>query len=248
MMAVDVHALVGAYALDALDELERAAFERHVADCLACRTEVDELRETAARLADRSWSVPPPRLRTDVMAAIGRTRQVAPPEQSAPGVVAGPSRARRYAVAVAAAVVLAAGTGATVYAIQDQRVREQSALAAAAQLRETRTEAILSASDLVVRSGPITGGGRVTVASSREQAASVVSFSAAQAPPAGHTFQMWTIRGAGAPVSAGLMGTGVQSAIALVDGLPGNDVFAVSLEPAAGAATPSQVVAKVSLT
>lgn len=248
MISSDVHALVGAYALDALDDLERVAFERHVADCAACRTELDELRETAARMADSTWSVPPPRLRTEVMAAIGRTRQAAPPEQSAPDVAARPSRARRYLVAAAAAVVLAAGTGATVYAIQDQRVRDQSALIAAAQLRETRTEAILSAADLVVRTGPMTGGGRVTVASSREQAASVVSVSAAQAPAADRAFQMWTIRGTGKPVSAGLMGAGVQSGIALLEGVPGNDVFAVSLEPATGAAAPTLVMAQVSLT
>ncbi|MEV6596988.1 anti-sigma factor [Actinoplanes sp. NPDC051346] len=248
MSSSDVHALVGAYALDALDDLERAAFERHVADCAACRAELDELRETAARLADSTWSVPPPRLRTEVMAAVGRTRQSAPSDQGVPGVAAGSSRGRRYAVAVAAAVVLAAGTGATVYAIQDQRVRDQSAIASAAQLREVRTQAILSASDLVVRSAPMTGGGRVTVASSREQAASVVSVRADRAPAADRAFQLWTIRGTGAPASVGLLGAGEQSAIELVGGVPGNDVFAVSLEPAAGAVSPSRIVAQVPLT
>ena len=33
----DIHALVGAYAVDALDDVERAAFERHLAECAACQ-------------------------------------------------------------------------------------------------------------------------------------------------------------------------------------------------------------------
>jgi anti-sigma factor RsiW len=62
-MSDDIHALVGAYALDAVDDLERAAFDRHLRGCGACQAEVTELQETAARLADGTWSVPPPALR-----------------------------------------------------------------------------------------------------------------------------------------------------------------------------------------
>ncbi|MEV4709365.1 anti-sigma factor [Actinoplanes sp. NPDC049316] len=248
MNPTDVHALVGAYALDAVDDLERAAFERHIAECAACRTEVDELRETAARLADGTWSVPPPRLRGEVMAAIGRTRQLPPPDAVPGSGRSGRGRWRRYSVAAAAAVVLAAGTGATVYAIQDQRVRDQSAIASAAELRQQRTQAILSAADLVVRTEPMDGGGRVTVASSAAQGASVVSIRADRAPGAGRAFQMWTIRGTGNPVSPGVLDPGEQSAVRVVDGVPGNDVFAVSLEPAGGSAQPTTVVAEVPLT
>ena len=48
----DLHKLTGAYAVDALDDLERARFEQHLAECDDCRAEVAELRETAALLAD----------------------------------------------------------------------------------------------------------------------------------------------------------------------------------------------------
>ena len=51
MTTTDIHALVGAYALDAVDDLERVAFERHLQACESCRAEVDELRETAGSLA-----------------------------------------------------------------------------------------------------------------------------------------------------------------------------------------------------
>src|SRR4051812_31948404 len=108
-MATDIHTLAGAYALDAVDDLERVAFDRHLVDCESCRAEIDELRETAARLADSTWSAPPPRLRTDVLAAIAQTRQVS----TAPAIRReSSSRRRRWTAAAAAAVVLAGGAGA----------------------------------------------------------------------------------------------------------------------------------------
>ena len=48
----DIHALSGAYAVDALDDDERAQFEAHLAGCPSCRSEVDSLREAAALLAE----------------------------------------------------------------------------------------------------------------------------------------------------------------------------------------------------
>ena len=36
----DLHKLTGAYAVDALDELERARFEQHLTECDDCRAEV----------------------------------------------------------------------------------------------------------------------------------------------------------------------------------------------------------------
>ena len=43
----DIHALSGAYAVDALDDIERARFEQHLAECADCRAEVAALREAA---------------------------------------------------------------------------------------------------------------------------------------------------------------------------------------------------------
>ncbi|MFI7545860.1 anti-sigma factor domain-containing protein [Actinoplanes sp. NPDC049599] len=254
MTATDIHALVGAYALDAVDDLERAAFERHLQDCEGCRGEVDELRETASRLADSTWSVPPPRLRTNVLAAVGRTRQLPPAESArpAPDARAAVSRWRRYTAGVAAAGILAAGAGAASWAVQEQRVRDKNTAVAAAELREARTQAILAAPDLVVRTAPITGGGRVTVASSALQGASVVSMRADRAPAADRAFQLWTIRDISrpAPVNAGLLLPGEAATAQIVDGVPGNEAFAVSVEPAGGSPLPTegQIVAQVLLT
>ncbi|AGL20644.1 anti-sigma factor domain-containing protein [Actinoplanes sp. N902-109] len=244
---IDVHSLVGAYVLDAVDDLERVAFERHVTECESCRLELDELRETSARMADSTWSVPPPRLRTEVMAAIGRTRQLPPAESAAPATQARPSRVRRLTLAAAAALVLAAGTGTTVYAIQDQRVRDQSAVAAAAQLREARIQAILAAPDVLVRTSSVRGGGKVTVASSAARNAAVVSLGADHAPGAGQAFQMWSIHGT-TPTDAGVMAAGQGSAVTIVEGLPSSDALGVTLEPAGGSAEPTlPLYAQISL-
>jgi anti-sigma-K factor RskA len=245
MTTTDIHALAGAYALDAVDDLERAAFDRHLTDCESCRAEIDELRETAARLADSTWSAPPPRLRTEVMAAIGQTRQLSPgtPARRERPVVAW----RRYTAAAAAAVVLAGGAGAAAWVIQDQRVRDERAVAQAAEQREARTRQILAAPDLVVRTAPMVGGGKVTVASSVLQNAGVVLLGADAPPSSGRVFQMWTIRGQAA-TSAGVLAAGQTSAVEIVDGLPGSDAFGVTVEPPGGSATPTvPLVAQVQL-
>ena len=81
------------------------------------------------------------------MASIGRTRQLPPADTGRPGTgrETNTLRWRSWAAASAAAVMLAVGTGATVYVMQEQRVREQSAATAAVQIRETRAQAILGA-------------------------------------------------------------------------------------------------------
>ncbi|MEU4218814.1 anti-sigma factor [Actinoplanes sp. NPDC026623] len=102
----------------------------------------------------------------------------------------------------------------------------------------------------MVRTAPMIGGGRVTVASSQQQDAGVVSLRADEAPPADRAFQMWKIRGTGPAVSAGVLPAGQASTVQVVDGVPGNDVFAVSVEPAGGSKVPTvpRIVAQVPLT
>jgi anti-sigma-K factor RskA len=249
MATTDIHALAGAYVLDAVDDIERAAFTRHLAECESCRTEVDEMREATARLADSTWSVPSPRLRTDVMAAIARTRQVAPgapaPAEREAGAV---SRWRRFTAGAVAAGILAAGAGAATWAVQEQRVRDSEALVAIAAAKERRTQQILAAPDVQVRTTFLRDGGRVTVVMSPGHRAGVVMLAADAPPPPGKVFQMWTINAAGV-TNAGVMPAGASSSVQIIDGLPGNDAFGVTVEPVGGSATPTvPTVAKVTLT
>ena len=84
-MSADVHSLVGAYAVDAIDEQERAAFERHLAECPECRAEVASLAEAGAQLSLVSETTPPPALRAAVLAAIRTVRPLPPLEPPAAG-------------------------------------------------------------------------------------------------------------------------------------------------------------------
>ncbi len=77
-MTEDLHHLAAAYALNALDDVERRAFEAHYPTCSICAAEVVDYRETAAHLAESSSVAPPDDLKARIMAEIGETRQIAP--------------------------------------------------------------------------------------------------------------------------------------------------------------------------
>src|SRR6476659_8621799 len=102
----DIHALSGAYAVNALDDVERAAFERHLADCEVCAAEVAGLSEAAAAMTHAVEVSPPPALRDRLMAQVATTRVLPPVVQPIR-----PGRRRSFLVAAAAAVVLAIGGG-----------------------------------------------------------------------------------------------------------------------------------------
>ena len=125
-MTSDLHHLAAAYALDALDDDDRAAFEAHLSECDTCRRDIADFGATAARLADGVATSPPAHLRERVMGAVATTRQDPPavpaPESSAPVSSLAEHRRRRFSMATllatAAAVVLFA-VGAVV--IMSQR-------------------------------------------------------------------------------------------------------------------------------
>ncbi|MGV3563666.1 MAG: RskA family anti-sigma factor, partial [Nocardioides sp.] len=74
----DVHALSGAYAVDAVDDIERAHFERHLNECAECRHEVDSLRAGAAMLAELAPVGPSPALRSRILAEVATVRPLPP--------------------------------------------------------------------------------------------------------------------------------------------------------------------------
>ncbi|MER7072956.1 anti-sigma factor [Terrabacter sp. NPDC000476] len=77
-MSEDIHALSGAYAVDALDDVERARFERHLTGCSACRAEVESLVAAAVELSVLTEVAPPPSLRAKVLADIANVRPLPP--------------------------------------------------------------------------------------------------------------------------------------------------------------------------
>jgi anti-sigma-K factor RskA len=78
MSDIEIHHLGAAYALDALDERERVAYEQHYSACEICRTDVREYRATAAELGALTVASPGADLKSRVMAEVASTRQLSP--------------------------------------------------------------------------------------------------------------------------------------------------------------------------
>jgi len=68
----DLHEQVAAYALDALDEDERRAYEAHLSGCARCRADLAGLTETAGALGLAAGAAEPP----DPLAVLGDPRGV----------------------------------------------------------------------------------------------------------------------------------------------------------------------------
>ena len=105
----DLHHLAGAYALDALPDDERAAFEAHYESCELCLQEVREFRETAGLLAGAEAEAPPPELRDATLRAIDTVRQDGPAVVDRTAEVVPLYRRPRILAAVAAVVAVIAG-------------------------------------------------------------------------------------------------------------------------------------------
>ena len=68
-METDIHELSAAYALDALDPLEREAFEAHLDGCPRCQEELASFWEVSGALAVAAdGPAPSPELRERILA------------------------------------------------------------------------------------------------------------------------------------------------------------------------------------
>jgi anti-sigma-K factor RskA len=90
------HEEIGAYLLGALTDLERQAFERHMASCPQCRDEVEQLRPAADALPRSVQQVEPPAsLKTSLMEVVEReAREAAGDSAAAPAPPRRPLRER----------------------------------------------------------------------------------------------------------------------------------------------------------
>jgi anti-sigma-K factor RskA len=183
MSDIEIHHLGAAYALDALDERERAAYEAHFAGCEICRTDVREYRAAAAELASLTATPPPPEVRARVMSEIAATRQLSP---LPPSVVRladrRPNRAVTAILAIAAAALFFVA-GAVVLGGGDESFGDQ---VAAMMEDPTFTVADLGGD----------GQGSFKVAWTSDQAA--VIGGDLPDPGQGKRYELWMIDGNGA--------------------------------------------------
>lgn len=248
-MTTEIHALAGAYALDAVNDIERLEFSRHLTECDACGLEVAELRATAARLADTTWAAVPPRLRDNVLSQASRTRQARPGRPGSrvsPADPARPSRWRRFVAGGIAAGVLAAGTAAATFVAQERRVGEERRHAEQLLDQMTRIQSVMAAPDAKARQVRVDGGGQMAVVYSRTMNAAVVMCAGLARPPRDRAYQLWFMRDDTA-ASAGVLPAGQNAGTMLVSGLRDADALAISQEKAGGADRPGRRTATVRL-
>jgi anti-sigma factor RsiW len=243
-MTTDVHGLTGAYVLDAVDDIERAAFDRHLATCEACATEVAQLREVAVKLGALAEEPSPPALRDRVLAEVSRTPQLGPATSRTHTVPAGERRWRRAALAaIAAGLVAIAGT----WAVMDSRLSEERSRVQALQYERARIYAVMNAEDVRMRGTDMPGGGRIAAAVSNSEQAGVAMLAGLPAPPSGEVYQMWLI-GGGNSTSAVVLQPGVSGGTMLFSWEPGFDRFGITIEPEGGSATPTRnLIATINL-
>jgi anti-sigma-K factor RskA len=223
------------FALGALAPDERARFEAHLAECGACRAEVQALAEVAARLAEAAPLVtPPPGLRDRILR---EARQARPR-----------GRGRRPLVpwlAAAACLAIALGLG---YGYLRERAGARQARAALAAVDDS-----LAARDSLVATLLSPDVGTAALAATGQAPSARLYWSPSRRrvvmavyrlPPApvGRTYQLWAIA-QGKPVSLGVFNTAADGRGTATMAVPLGLTFelsAVTEEPAGGSPQPTQ--------
>ncbi|WP_166350720.1 anti-sigma factor [Phytoactinopolyspora limicola] len=238
----EIHTLAAPYALHALSGEDAELFERHLADCGACRVEVDEIRETAARLGTATSVSPPADMKANVLHRIRQVRPLPPEAATDDGdrkvLEVGARRPawRRWwaPVATGLAAAMAAGVIALGMQLNETRQDLEQAQQIGAQMRE-----LVTAPDMeLIRAEADGSSGMVIMA--RSQGIAVVQMSGMDPAPTEHTYQLWFIGDDGAR-SAGVLGDTHNGEIGpfTAHGLDDADHLGVTIEPAGGSDQPT---------
>jgi anti-sigma factor RsiW len=258
----DASALLGAYALDAVDGVERTDLEEHLASCPRCRAELDGLREAAGALGN-SVEPPPEELWSRIAAGLGDHAEEdgeAPPMPALTSVTAatserspfrapssGRTRRIRNNTTLLGAVAVAASAVAVVLGIG--LVRSQN--------HATNLQQSVAQARAVEHSSPAeialhTPGHRVVnlVNDAHVELARFVivpggrGYLVSSSLPAlqgGRTYQLWAIAGP-TPISLGLLGAAPRGSTFTVAGAPLTAELALTAEPSGGAVAPTGAI------
>lgn len=253
-MTESLHALSGAYVVDALDDHEREIFEAHLPGCLDCQAEVASLREAAAAMAADAELAAPASLRASVLEGITKVRPLPPltapsdtapaartprstpastpvaPEAPAPSNVV-PFRTRRFrmaTLAAAAAVVTAIGVGATWQPWEQETVSTLSA-----------ADRVLAAPDAQRVTTKFTDGSTATVVRSIREGGAVLLTRNMAAPPSGKVFELWLQDDQGRMSPAGLMTKAGDHKLLLTGDAATATGVGITVEPAGGSPQPT---------
>jgi hypothetical protein len=223
----DIHALSGAYAVDALDDTERHDFEQHLAGCEACQTEVAGLREAATLLPETTSVALPPSLRDRVLADIATVRPLPPlpVQEGLPAPVDIRSRRRRFPVGLAAAAAMLAVLGGTAVVTQPWDENNQS------QPQYSLADKVITAAD-AERVSLKLGEAEATMYRSKSQGRAVIVTEDMPAAPEGKLYELWLQRPEGNMVPAGLMPEGPDNKYVLEGDAARATAAGITIEPA----------------
>lgn len=221
----EIRELLGAYALDAVEEGEREEIEAHLPACPQCRAEVAGHRETAAMLANVGGVAP-----TGVWDRI----EAALEDQASGQRTLGPRRRivrAAGAALAAAAVALVAILGVKVLDLDrrlDRVAGEEGleAVAAAALLDPEATRLVLRSPD----------SGLAVDAVVLPDGTGYLMNDNLRALGSGRTYQLWAMSG-GSAISAGVLGPDPRVAAFWITGAA--DALAITEEAVPGAVQPS---------
>lgn len=218
---------IGAYLLGALTDLERQAFERHMAGCAECREELERLRPAADALPRSVEQVePPPGLKTSLMEIVeseAREGSGAPAaRQRAPRRIRLPSLGGFRPVLVAAALALGVVAG---FGVAQLGGGDDGARTVAATVDDARLP---------------NASGRLRIQGDGEDGAILTVHGM---PPAGgeRVYQAWVQRdGEMVPQPTFEVAGDGGGAVALPDDLSGAEAILVTREARGGARAPSE--------
>jgi anti-sigma-K factor RskA len=231
---IDLHHLAAVYALDGLDDDERRQFEAHHASCAICQADIVAFRGALVDLAEASASLPPPDLKSRVMAEVAVTRQLPPRLTDRAEVVdlehRRQLRRRRLTAlaAVAASVLLALSVG-----FAAGRSGNSADRSAAHVLEQADAQ-------LVNLAGA--PGSQFRVAWSRSAGQAVVLADGLPTTPEGKAYELWLVDASGArPLQ--LLDSADNGTIRRVLDVTGNGTqMAVTVEPATGSTVPTEPI------
>lgn len=254
--------LAEVYALDAVDDAERAAIEGYLlsapqAERAAFNERVRQARETLAT-SFTAEEEPPAGLLDRIMASL--------PSQDAPAAPgAHPSHAPSAVPPVVARPVREPSGLPVTDELGNARKRREErrrpqgmrswlvGVAAAAIIalggvgigayvanQNDPLNQVMQAGDVRQATVNVAGGGTATVSLSTSKDAIVVKMNDVPAPPPGKVYQMWLIpKDGSAPVSQGLMDAEALSKPAVVKGISTAAALGITVEPTGGSASPT---------
>jgi len=260
--------LVAAYALGAIDPVERPAFEVHLATCERCQRELAELSRVTVGLALAVEPVSPPdslKART-IARAISQTRPVR--SVVAPGTLHDRPAIGPWKLALAASVLIAVSLGIYAWSLHRQVTDLRGSLADASQRERDLRASLMSARadsarllhTLTIVNAP--DALRVSLQGSSAAPAAkglaywsrtrglIVSTEQLPALQPGRIYQLWMVMNGQPPIGAGVFSLNASGATTVEGTLPANFTVppgteitvAVTNEPGNGSATPTMPI------